>query len=172
MKTLINKISISLKKDGSDKNCRSWANYIVKNKIAITDLVSLVHAENPVAMRFSWLLGGLCESNPKLVYPSIVYFFSNRDKINILNFNRSLAKMFCYCGVPPEIEGEAMDIMFKWLSDPKSIVSTKNFALSVLYNFTIKYPELKNELKVIIEEQLDKNAVSFQQRARKILGNL
>ncbi|MFT3910766.1 MAG: hypothetical protein QM737_15215 [Ferruginibacter sp.] len=172
MKALINKISISLKKDGSDKNCRAWANFIVKNKIAITDLHPLIHAEHPVAMRFSWLLGGICESNPKLVYPSIIYFFSNRDKIEILNFNRSLAKMFCYCGVPDEIEGEAMDNMFKWLSDPKSIVSTKNFAMSALYNFTIKYPELKNELRTIIEEQLDKNSLSFQKQARKLLEKL
>jgi hypothetical protein len=172
MSSVKDKIHLSLKTDGSDATLRKWVSYIVERKIPLPDLQDLIHAEKPVAMRFSWLLGGICELQPSVVYPSVTYFFSKRHEIQIVNFNRSLAKMFWLAGVPLEIEGEAIDEMVKWLLDPKTIVSTKAYALSALYELTHKYPELKNEIKLVIEDQLDKNTIAFRKRAEKVLKDM
>lgn len=172
MTPLLNEISISLKNDGSDANCRKWASHIIQNNLAIMDLVELIHNEHPVAMRFSWVLGCICELAPGVVYPAINYFFSKRGEIQIPNFNRSLAKMFFLSGVPDEIEGEAADALFRWLQDPVSNVSTKTYTLSALNKLTIKHPELKNELKMVVEEQLYKNSSSFEKLAMKVMESL
>jgi len=171
-KALISKISESLKNSGADATCRSWANYIVENDIPATELTELIHAEYPVAMRFSWVLGGICETAPQQVFPAITYFFNQRTEIDIPNFNRSLAKMFALAGIPAEIESEAIDALFKWLSDKKSNVSTKSYAMLALQRVVAKYPEFKNELEVAIEEQLQHNSESFKKRAKKILESL
>src|SRR5437870_5093005 len=98
MTSLINEISTSLKKENTNENRKNWVWYIMENNIAIMDLVKLIHYKYPVAIRFSWVLEGICDWKPNIIYPSITYFFSKRNEIQIPNFNRSLAKMFYYAG--------------------------------------------------------------------------
>ena len=45
----------------------------------------------------------------------------------------------------------------------------KSRALFVLTKLVKKYPELKNELKLCLEDQMDKNTDSFRKRAMKEL---
>jgi len=172
MQSLQEQLSFSLKENNSGANRKKWAARIIENQINLVDLVELIHAEYPVAMRFSWLIGDLCEQKPELVFPTISYFFSARDQIKIKNFDRSLAKLFWLSGVPSEIESEVIDELFKWLHDPKITVSTKNYSLFALQKLTVIHPELKNELRIVIEDQLGKNSSSFEKRAGVILGEL
>lgn len=172
MPSLIDQLATSLKEDNSDECRKKWARYIIKNKIELTDLVGLLDHEMPVSMRFIWLVGDLCEHAPNVARPSVIYFYSKRNQIKFANFNRSLAKMFWLAGIPEEIEGAAIDEMFKWLLDPKVGVSAKNYSLSALLDLTNKYPEVKNELKIVIEDQLDKNSSSFEKTAMRILKEL
>jgi hypothetical protein len=170
--SLIHQISTSLTVDNTGANHKRWTNYIIENNIKILDLIELIHYPKPVAIRFSWVLGGICEIRPTLVYPAVTYLFTNRNEILIPNFNRSLAKMFWLCGVPKEIEGEVIDELFKWLLDAKANVTTKTYAMFALYKLCFIHNELGNELKISIEDQLEKNSISFQKRAKAILQKL
>ena len=172
MQALIQQISETLKADCSDPIRTYWRDYIIDNQIAVTDLLPLIHAEYTVASRFSWVLGGICDKSPSVVYPAVTYFFSKRKEIKIPNFRRSIAKMFYLAGVPEEIEGEAIDAMFRWMLDPNANVSTKTMSVLALYKLYAKYPELGPELRSVIEDQLDKNSVSFCQKAKPMLESL
>ena len=172
MEFLSAELGNSLLQDNSDKNRRNWAEKIVNEKIPILNLVDLLDAEKLIATRFSWMVGDVCELEPKVVFPAIHLFWSKRHEVDITNFNRSLAKMFCLCGIPKEIEGEAVSEMFEWLTDPDAIVSTKNYSLLALGNLSGKYPELGQELRAVIEDQLPKNSVAFEKCARKVLKQL
>lgn len=169
---LLEVLRVSLKENNTDVNRKNWVNYIIDNEIKLTDLLPLIHAERQVSMRFSWLIGELCEQKPEVVSPCVVYFFSNRNKIQIINFDRSLAKMFWLCGIPKKIEGIVVDELFKWLLNPKITVSTKSYSLFALTNFATAHPEIKNELRLVVEDQLKKNSISFEKKAIKVLRNL
>ncbi len=158
--------------DSSGEERRAWIEYIVDQDIALADLVEILYCDYKTAMRFSWIIGSLCEIDSKRVFPVVQQIFRNRERIKIPNFDRSMAKMFYLAGIPDELEGEAVDIMFAWMLDPKILVSTKNFSLFALYNTCLNYGELKNELKVVIEDQLDKNSKDFKKRAMKVLKKL
>jgi hypothetical protein len=157
---LIHQLSRSLKEDNSDDTLKRWAKHIIEHNIAILDLKQLIHEAHPVGMRFSWMLGGICESAPAHIFPAITYFFTQRENIAIKNFNRSLAKMFYLCGIPTEIEGEAVNAVFDWLQDAHSDVSTKRFALLALYTYTEKHPEFSHEFKSTLETTLAKQNLS------------
>lgn len=169
---LITTIGESLKQVNTDVNRKHWAAYIVNNHIDLISIISLIEAEHPIAMRFSWVLGDLCETAPAVVYPSITYLFNKRGQIHIPNFNRSLAKLFYYCGVPDEIAGEAINELFIWLQDTKSNVSTKSFAMLALHQLTQHYPELHQEFKAVVESQSSLNTPTFEKQAQKILLQL
>ena len=172
MTNIATQLAASLKSDRSDTNIRSWVHYIIDHKISLDTLYPILDAEKMVSMRFTWLVGGLCEQAPQIVFPSVIYFYSKRHEVLFPNYDRSLAKMFWLAGVPLEIEGEAIDQMFKWLLDAHITVSTKTYSMYSLHDLTKKYPELRNELKVSLEDQLDKNTANFKRRVLKILSVL
>lgn len=169
---LAEQLRLSFKEDDSDANLRKWARAISENNIDLKDLLGLLDEDRFTAMRFLWMIGGLVEFDPERVAPAVPYFFSKQHTIKVPNYDRSLAKFCWLAGIPEEIEGEVVDALFQWILDPKVITTTKTFAVQALYNQTQKYPDLKNELRIVIEDQLDKNGSSFEKRAGKILAEL
>ena len=171
-KTLLNELALSLINEDSAERRKQWANYIHQHKINLADLTSLIHSEKKTAMRFSWLVGDLCEMAPERVLPSVTYFFSKRNEIAIPNFDLRLAKMLWLCGIPVTIKGEAVDQLFKWLEDPQITVMTKTYALNALEKSLVHLPGIKNEFIAVIEDQIGKNTAAFDQRAKNILAAL
>jgi hypothetical protein len=166
------KIESSLIANDTEINRKHLAEKIIKEKIDLRRLLFILNSDINIATHFMWLVGRICELSPETVFPAINDFFLHRKTTQIKNYDRSLAKMFLYCGVPKEIEGEATTLMFEWILSPNVIVSTKNHSVKALYNLTLKYPELKSELILTIQEQLNKNSISFKQTASKVLKNL
>lgn len=169
---MINELGNSLKEENTHERREEWARHIIENKISLLSLAALLNEEKVIAMRFMWLVGHICDLDPKFVYPSIPYFFSLRGMTKVSDYNRSLAKLFYLSGVPPELDGEAIDEMFKWMLDAKANVSTKAYCLGALYNLSEKYTELKNELALVISDQLGKNSAAFDKKAEQVLNNI
>ena len=65
-----------------------------------------------------------------------------------------------------------MDICFKFLESPTEALAVKVFSMGVLGNLATIYPEIKTELKLIIEEQLPNQTAGFKSRAKKVLKQL
>ena len=62
-----------------------------------------------------------------------------------------------------------MDICFHYLSSPNEPVAIKAFSLTILQNLSKQYPEIKNEIKLIIEERWEHETAAFHSRAKKFL---
>jgi hypothetical protein len=169
---LADQLRLSFKEDDSDTSLRKWGRFISENDIAVKDLLRLLDEDRFTAMRFLWLMGGLVEIDPERVAPVVPYLFSKRLEVNVPNYDRSIAKFCWLAGIPKEIEGDVIDTLFKWILDPKISTSTKSFAVLALFKQTEKHPDIKHELKIVIEDQLHKNGSSFEKRAGKILGEL
>jgi len=68
--------------------------------------------------------------------------------------------------------GKGDNICFGFIVDVKEEIAVKAFSLTILENLSKQYPEIKHELKVIIEERWDYETAAFHSRAKKILKNL
>ncbi len=170
MTPFISELQASLLADASGANHQRWATHIVQNDIALMDIISVIDAPHPIGMRFSWMLGGIVQMDPHRVFPVVAYLFTRRDEIKIHNFERSLAKMFALAGVPEEIEGEAVEALFQWLMNPQLIVSTRIFAMAAMDKLCSKHPELRNELKVVLEQIALENSGTLEKKALAVLG--
>jgi hypothetical protein len=62
-----------------------------------------------------------------------------------------------------------MDICLRYISSPDEPVAVKAFSLSILQNLSKLYPEIKNEVKLIIEERSPYETAAFHSRAKKFL---
>jgi len=168
----IEDLGLSLKEDNTHANREKWARFIIKYNFSLIDLAVLLNSERVIAMRFMWLIGHICDLNPGFVYPYTEYFFSKRSAEKFADYKRSLARMFYLSGVPKEIEGEAIHVMFNWLLDAKANVSTKDYCLKALEKLSEQHMDLKNELKMILEEQQGRNTAAFDRKIEKSLKKL
>lgn len=169
---LLQDLSTSLGSDRSDTNRQYWTKYLIQNDIDLSLLTPLLDAEHPIGMRFTWLLGHILGEAPERITPIVSYCFDGRYRWTFPGIKRTVAKMLWLAGVPEKIEGLVVDELFKWMLDPQIKVAVKVYGLEVLYNMVLKYPDLEEELRLVIDDQLDKTSVGFKSRAKKILKRL
>jgi hypothetical protein len=62
-----------------------------------------------------------------------------------------------------------MSSCFDYIIDPKEKVAVKAFSLSILDDLSKQYPEIRQELKTIIEDRWDSETAACRSRAKKIL---
>lgn len=150
----------------------AWANHLVASGYPITSFLDLLQVEGPTAVRFSWLLGDIASLSPAYARHIAKALFDQRARINIKNFDRSIAKFIYLGGVAEELEGAVVDQLFKWLVDPKISISTKRFSMLSLVDFSRRYPAIKEELEIVLVDQMDRYSLDFQKKIQKALASL
>ncbi|MBK8089678.1 MAG: hypothetical protein IPK31_18100 [Chitinophagaceae bacterium] len=85
---------------------------------------------------------------------------------------RNIVRLLQEVPIPEKLHGEVMDTCFGFVADVQEAIAVKAFSLTILENLSKQYPEIKHELKVIIEERWDYETAAFHSRAKKILKNL
>lgn len=160
-------------KTSTGKQRIAWAQQIVDMGMDVKALSDvLLHTDRTTALRYTWMLSDIGIYSPATLAGVLPYLFEKRDKTSIKEFPYQFVKYWSIAGIPKENEGEATNLLFQWLTSPHTNVSTKTHAMQNLYTLTKEYPDLKGELKTGIEDQLDKNSVSFSNKAAKILLQL
>ncbi|MES2616978.1 MAG: hypothetical protein V4613_03815 [Bacteroidota bacterium] len=148
-----------------------WLANIIENNIQIKDLAQLLLCEHKIATRFQWMLSELGLLYPKKLLSELPYLLEFSKQINPA-YKTSFASFWRIAGVPTENEAVAIDLLFQWLISPTTNVTTKSRSLWVLEKLTDKYPELKNELKLCLIDQMDKYSPDFKKRVNKVLEKL
>ena len=74
--------------------------------------------------------------------------------------------------IPERFRGNIMNTCFDYISSPDEKAAAKAFSLTILHNLSKQYPEIKQELKTIIDDRWEYESAAFRARARKILKEL
>ncbi len=148
-----------------------WAKTIIENNIAIKDLSGLLKGDPKIATRFLWMLSELGELDRNALFRELPFLLDLSDHLNPV-YKTSFANYWLIAGIPPENEGKAIDLLFQWVLSTETNVTIKSRSFLVLFKLTKKYPELKNELKLCLMDQMDKYTDDFKKRAGKLLVKL
>jgi hypothetical protein len=62
-----------------------------------------------------------------------------------------------------------MNTCFEFLQSAETPIAVKAFSLTILGNLAAEYPEIRGELKLIIEEQWEHATPAIRSRAKRIL---
>ncbi len=149
------------------------AKYIGKDPIRFKELMNLFFSnENIITQRAAWVMS-LCANK----YPTLIDTFLKKMIYNLENdvhdsVKRNTVKILQDIDIPKTLMGKTADNCFKLLAKPSEAVAVKVFSMSVLFNIVKKEPDLKNELKILIENQLPFATAGFLSRGKKILKAL
>lgn len=150
---------------------QAWATIIINHDIDLKELSHLLFGEKKVATRFLWMLSGIGIIKPAKLVGVLPFLLELSGELDPA-YRTAFANYWLIAGVPPENEAQAIDLSFQWLMDAGVTVTIKSRALFVLFNLTEKYPEIKNELVLCLEDQMDKHSKDFRKRALKVLNEL
>ncbi|MGB1003539.1 MAG: hypothetical protein ACPGVC_04880 [Salibacteraceae bacterium] len=173
MQTIVEELELGLPQSNGEQRL-NWAKTIVHLNIKIADLnaVFLCSSKSKTVRRYLWLLTDIGSQNPKMLHESLPQILNEWNQVNVKNKEASLANYWLVAGIPIQNEGEAINLLFKWLISAKTNISAKARSLKLLFELSKKYPEIKKELKLSLESQLNLQSTDFRKKALNILNKL
>lgn len=125
--------------------------------------------EMRVCQRAAWPLGMIGSKNPELLIPYLPQLIENLKKPHHDAVIRNTFRIWEEMDIPEDYEGQVYDICFEKFTDVKQAIAIRVFAMTVCANIALKYPELIDEIKPVIEEYYPHGSAGFQSRSKKIL---
>lgn len=166
-------IKVELLKENTRQQAVKIADYACLSTNNFNELMQcFLSNEYRVAQRAAWSVSYAATKKPSMIQPHIkdlVAMLGRKDVHDavIRNSVRILQKI----QIPEEFHGDVMNACFAFIEDVTCPVAIKAFSLTTLENLCKNYPEIKHELKLIIEERWENETPAFKSRAKKILAS-
>lgn len=158
-------------KEHSKAQCAKIVKWVGSSQQRFDELFSLfINDEYRVVQRSGWPLSYCVIDHPSFISKHWKALINNLKKTNLHNaVKRNSIRLMQDLEIPEKFHGDVMDICFRFLESPKEALAVKVFSMSVLGNLAAIYPDIKPELKLVIEEQLPHQTAGFKSRAKKVL---
>lgn len=166
-------IKAALLKEHSKEQKDRIVNYISGNQKLFDELMVLFFdGSYRVTQRAAWAMSYCIDAHPKLIQPHFEKLVANLRTTELDAVKRNILRNLQNIEIPERLVGEVTDICFKILASNQEPVAIKAFSMTVLYNITLKIPELQNELKLLIEDLIPYGSPGIKSRGKKILKKL
>lgn len=168
------KLREQILKEHSKANCDKIVKWVGSDQQHFDELFDLfINDEYRVVQRAAWPLSYCVRNYPALIKKHFARLLKNLKKTGIHDaVKRNTVRLLQDVDIPEKYHGDVMDTCFRYIASPDEPVAIKAFSLTILQNLSRFYPEIKNELKVIIEERWDYETAAFRSRAKKILKEI
>ena len=157
----------------SKANALFISNYIGDDQGKFQELVELfLGDEYRITQRAGHSLAHVFDNHPHLVDPFLPKLIRNLDNEVNDAVKRNTLRILQDKVIPDNEEGILVNHCFDYLVSNKEPVAIKVFAMTVLGNICHKFPDLKNELKIIIEELMETGTPGIISRGKKVLKTI
>ena len=168
------KLREEILKEHSKAQCTKIVNWVGINQQRFDELFTLfLQDEYRVTQRASWPLSYCVSANPVFINKQWKSLINNLKKPDLHNaIKRNTIRLLQDIEIPEKYQGEIMNICFTYLESPTEALAVKAFSMTVLANLAKLYPEIKTELRLLIEDQYPNQTAGFKSRAKKVLKQL
>jgi hypothetical protein len=158
----------------SKANCIRITNWIGSNQQRLDELFDLfLNDEYRVVQWAAWPLSNAVIAHPQLIKKHFGRLLKNLKKPGLHEaVKRNTVRLLQDIVIPEKYHGDVMNLCFDYIISPTEKPAVKAFSLTVLQNLSKQYPEIKQELKTIIEDRWEFESSAFRSRAKKILKEL
>jgi hypothetical protein len=148
--------------------------YVNGNPNRFKELVE-IYLKGPfrITQRAAWPLSIAVEKWPYLIDPHLKNILKLVRKPEVHDaVKRNTMRLLQFIEIPKRLHGDVADLCFMYLQNPKVGVAIRVFSMTVLHKIVQDQPDLKKELKIILEDQLPYGTAAFKSRAVKVLRSL
>jgi hypothetical protein len=160
-----------LESEHSKSVTNSIIDYVGNDATRFKALMELFFSEEWLLnQRASWPIPFIVRSHPELIEPYKEKLILNLEHPSHNAVVRNTIRMFEEIEVPEDLHAKFFDFGINLLRSIKEPVANKVFTMTVLFKIASPYPELLNELKLVIETQIKHEKPGFKSRGRKTLA--
>ena len=158
----------------SKATCDKIVSWIGDSQPRFDELFDLfLNDEYRVVQRAAWPLSYVVISHPELIKKHFAKLVKNLRQPGLHDsVKRNTIRLLQGITIPRRFHGEIMNLCFEYIASNDEPVAVKAFSLTVLKNLSQQYPEIRQELKTIIEDRWDYESAAFKSRAKKFLKKL
>jgi len=122
------------------------------NSNQISELVSLAfEKDHLLSSRAMWVFGHCSDIDYSRTKPFHLKLINNLKQKNLHNgVIRNTLRLFQIHSVPKKTESFMLDKCFEYIKNPSEAIAVRAFAITVVFNISKPYPELLNELLIVL----------------------
>lgn len=167
-------LKTTLLKEHSKGNSIYIASYIGSDKVKFEALMELFfNGEYKVTQRAAWVVGMCFEAYPTLIDPYIQQLLENLKNTSVHDaVKRNTFSILQYRELPDAYLELAANIGFDYFNNKNEAIAIRVFAMTFMTTICKKLPELKEELRILIEDELPYGSAGFVSRGKKMLALL
>jgi hypothetical protein len=157
----------------SKENTIRVARLINRDEALFCELIKIFSDSKDIdlAKRAAWVLSHCVRKNPYLINPYI------KKLIKVLNkpsqhdaIKRNGLKALELTSIPENHFGKIAEICFRFISSGKEAIAIKAYSIGILDKIGDEIPEIRQELKLVLQELMPYESAGFKSRARKVLS--
>ena len=168
-------LRIEIQKEHCKSNTIKVANLIGSDSELFSNLMDLYFNKKDIdtARKSAWVLRECVENYPFLLDPYIskVIRYLRRKNLHDAIKRNGLA-ILEKRKLNEKDEGLLLDISFDLIKSGNEPTAVKAFAMEIIDNISKSYPEVRSELRIILEDQIPYGSVGFKNKAIKIINSM
>jgi hypothetical protein len=163
-----------LRREHSKKQTDKIVAYIGDDAARFAELIRLFFkGEYRITQRAAWPLSYCVRRHPELIAPYYKQLLDNLQRKDIhVAVIRNTVRLLQDVDIPKRLHGRVMSICFDFVADTETPIAVKAFSLTILSHLSADYPEIRGELKLLIEEQWEQATPAFRSRAKQALKKM
>jgi len=126
----------------------------------------------PLSMRASWVICHFAKKHPYFLEPRLSEIIANLPAISTESVWRNMLNIISMLPIPEEHRGYLFDLCFGLVESPGTAIAVRAYAMTILYNISNKEPELKPELIILFESQMENASGGIYARSKILLKKL
>ena len=154
---------------GRKSDTEQIISYVGDDPKRFADLMALMRSKEPrICQRAAWPLSYIVRANPQLImdyFPEVIGCLKSPAHNGV---TRNMLRLLQFVSIPEEYAGWIMNHCFALLARPKEPVANQAFSMTILAHLAQRYPEIKAELLLCIEQQWPQASAGFKSRARQV----
>jgi hypothetical protein len=159
-------------REHSRQQAQMIADWVGADKKRLAKLMDIfLNDDGVLAQRSSWIVNMVNDKHPELILPYLEAVIKRMQQPGSHDaVKRNMVRILEHTDIPEPVHGIVMTACFDFLADPKETIAVRCFSMNVLDNLSKVYPEIRPELIMLVQNQLENGAsAGFKVRARRIL---
>ena len=127
--------------------------------------------EYRIVQRAAWPMSYCVIKHPELIKKHFRNLTDNLYNVQLPDaVKRNTVRLLQFVQIPEIFQGEIMKLCFDYISSSTEAPAVKAFSLTILQNLAHAYPEIKEEVRIIIEDRWNVETPAFKSRAKRFLA--
>ena len=163
----------AIEKEHSKAQCEKIVRYVGGDKERFAELMQLfLEGGYRVTQRAAWPMSICVEKHPALITPYYKQIVPLLEKPGVHGaVVRNIVRLLQFVDIPKRYHGLIMNTCFDFIAGVDTAPAIKASSLIILGNLCALYPDIRPELKLIIEERWEHESPAFRMRAKRVLSS-